>query len=168
MTKDDAARILEVPLNAKSKHADEAYARKRTKYLAQAQYATDPRERDVANNALGLLQDAYRTLTGKFGPILVKPTNAASARPSQDIRRVSLSVSPARSAKTRDHRSPTPVGNGKSRTLLSRFQDYVGYVRPIFAKSYFASPESAPAMAISAAMFLIALSIVVSIACRGR
>ncbi len=168
MTRDQAEKILGVAPHAKPREIDAAYAAKRQKYLTQAQYATNPHTRDVANNALVLLQGAHRVFTGKTGPVVVKPPRATASVAFQAIPRVALGGAPTTRARTRCAHTSATIGRPRWRLRAGRIREYVKIVRTQFARPCFASRESASAFIICALMFAIALAGVVSIACRGR
>jgi hypothetical protein len=159
MSKEEAARVLKVRPNATRRQIENAYESLRRIYVSKSQYATDPREREVANNALGLLQEAYQTLTGTPAPISIKPHLAPAATPSLSIPRASLGGRPAQ------HRAPARSHSQtiwkKSKPHATKRQDRwaPNWSWPLTFKMRMPTLEKAVASLICAVMFLIALLI---------
>jgi hypothetical protein len=150
MTTHEAAKIIEVTPNSKPRQIDAAYNALRHKYVARAQYSTVPSERDEANRALGLVQDAYRTLTGRPAPTRIKPMRAARTAPSSSIPRASLG-----GKRTRHGRS--------SSAARSRTHPHGGVTNPSRSrkttnKSPWTSAENTVAFAFTVAIFVLALT----------
>lgn len=155
----EALKILDVAPNSNPREIDNAYNALRHKYVTTAQYSTMPAERDWAINALGLVQDAYRTVTGRSAPASIKPSHVAPTAPSSGIPRASLrgalprSHAPAssRCRAVADQRS-SPRGARRDKKSVSRFRNAA-------QRSWPTSVENVVASLICVAMFLVALTI---------
>ncbi len=116
MTPDEARQLLELPPRYSRRDVDAAYAQLQHRYVQRLNYATDPRERDVASAAIALLREAYPVLTGKPPPTSIRPPCAAAAQSGGAIPRASMAGRPAgyrSGAKT--PRSPAAAGRAAPR-----------------------------------------------------
>ena len=140
--------------NAQPREVDAAFRSLHHKYLIRSQWSTKPGERDMANNALALLQDARRKLTGSHDSTKVKPFHAATAAASSNIPRASLGGKPTRrrqsGAATTPARSPTQARHSATNPNQRR---------KTATKSSRTNVEDVVAFVISVAIFLLALSI---------
>lgn len=93
MSPEVARKVLGLRASFSQKDIDQTYAGLLHKYTRQSQHATDPRERDLAHNALGILPEAYRALTHNSPPSRMKPPRPAIS--SNGIARASLAGTPA-------------------------------------------------------------------------
>lgn len=157
MTRLEAAKIFDVAPNSKPRQINAAYNALRHKYVRRAHYSTIPRERDEANTALVLLQDAYRVLTKKKAPARIKPSRAATTTPSSRIPRASLGGASPRSHEPARRRFRAVADKGASSTSAprgdgasSRPQNTPGRRRP-------ATIENKTAFVICTAMYVLAL-----------
>jgi hypothetical protein len=89
MTPEEARNVLGLPRNYTRKDIEVAYAQLCRKHVSRLNYATQPSERDVASRAAGILQQAYRKLTGDSPSAHLK-VSAAAARNPGAIPRASL------------------------------------------------------------------------------
>ncbi|MBP7935825.1 MAG: hypothetical protein KA354_14350 [Phycisphaerae bacterium] len=102
MSPEEARQNLGLPRKFTQQDVERAYAEQSRPYMLRAQHDTNPDEREVAKNALAVLQDAYHKLTGKSRPELIKPSGNMGQAASELIRHRSLNGScPSR------HASPT-------------------------------------------------------------
>lgn len=90
MTREEAAKIMELSPKTGLPKANAAYAAKLRALTTRSQYATDPADRDVAARSVGLLREAYQVLTGSPPPAHVQPDRQTPASPATP--RVSLST----------------------------------------------------------------------------
>ena len=90
MTREEARKLLGLPAHYTQRDIDAAYAERRAKYVSRSQYATKPSERDVATNALAIIQNAYHKLAGKSPSTSIKPPSAATKTTAATIPRASL------------------------------------------------------------------------------
>ena len=159
MTVHEAAKILNVPANARPKQIDAAFASLRRVYVTRSQYATVPCERDVAVVALAKAQEAYSVLAKAPPSTPIKPRRARSTPNVTGIPRVSLRPDgplrhkPGRAAAstaTGAARPATPAGGPASRRTPS------GPAQPSSCN------EKIAAFAISAVIFAIALLLLAS------
>jgi hypothetical protein len=162
MTENEAARVLNVRPNAKPREILEACNSRRREYVCRAQFATDPHERDVANNGLRILQDAYYSLTGTQVPNQIKP-HATGATQSQLIPRASLGARPVQQYPPTFDRSPTTTSNAESQSTGRRRWWAPSQVWVNGRRSWVPTPEKVVASLICGAIFLTALLI---FACR--
>lgn len=148
MTVEQAEKILNVRRGASRREIDTAYLLNRNHCMRRSQYDTCPKGRDHAHQALILLQDAYRTLTGESAPRQMPSKESARPDPGEHIPRASLvgKVTP---------RKPTPRRRRPN-------MDRIG-ATPRF--QWHSSRENLVASFICVSMFLIAL---VVLACVHR
>lgn len=96
MTNEEAEKILNVSRGTSRREIDTAYFLNRDHCMLRARFDTCPQQRDHAHQAMALVNDAYRSLTGDLAPPK-GPNNEMNKTESGDnIPRASLSgrVSP--------------------------------------------------------------------------
>ena len=163
MTKDEAPRILNVAPNSKRPEINAAYNTLRQEYVTKSQYSTDPGERSVANNALALLQDAYRERTGRPAPTHPKRKKAATTVQVSNIPRVSLGGSPARRhASSRGHPRRT-ASTARSSTPKRCASADRGRSGSASAGKQRVTRENIMAFVICTAMYMLALLILAKV-----
>ncbi len=142
MTREQAAKILEVSPNARQREINDAYSTLCRQYSTRSRFATKPDERDAAANALKFLQEAYREMTG-------------SARSNIPLRRRQppppSSAIPRRRLNARAVDKPAP-------SRRTRFE--IRIIWPFPWLTLLRRDERFAAAAICAAMFVIAMVIV--------
>jgi len=118
-----ARQVLELRANHSRRQLNAAYAAGCRKYAVLAQHSSNPREREVAANAMAALQDAYYTLAKTAPPTVLRGARSATPSPSAGIARCSLSgngSAPSASHKPRGRQcqAPTDVGIRAGRHLM--------------------------------------------------
>ena len=149
MTRDEAARLLNVKPNAMRGEVDKAFTSLRLHYVISQQLSTDPLKRDAAVRAIGLLQEAYVTMSGQSPDIAMPPPKSAPPIASDDIPRVTLGgrrVDSKRSTGT----SPKSAGQSKWEWRLQ-------FRWPILPALWSSNRETAVAKIICAVVFLLAI-----------
>jgi hypothetical protein len=119
MTKEEARNVLALPRKHTPRDIEAAYARLYPRYVSRLSYATRPSERDVASNAAGLLQEAYRVLTGRPPPTLVMLPAATARIATPDIPRASLAGRRSGQATAQAARQPATRRKPVARTTSS-------------------------------------------------
>jgi hypothetical protein len=140
VTAEEAEKILNIHRGASRQEIDTAYLLNRNHCMLRAQYDTCSKGRDQADQALILLQGAYRVLTGESATPQRPNNESPKPEPCDHIPRASLSgkIKP---------RTPTP-----RRRRLN--MDRIG---AMFKFQWPSSPENLVASFICVSMFLIAL-----------
>jgi hypothetical protein len=162
VSNDEAAKILNVPLSATRQQIDNAYESLRSKYANQSQYATDPRERQVAYSALILIQDAYPKMTGRQVPNQIMPRTTVATH-SERIPRVSLGAKAVQHSPTGSTRTPATASKPEYQPTGRQSWWIPSRVGVGGWKSWLPTPEKVAASLICGAIFLAALLI---LACR--
>lgn len=146
MTPDEARNVLNVREGAARGEIDTAFVLNRDHYMLQARFDTCPQRRDRAHQALALLNDAYRSLTGDQAPPQGAKNGMKRPESGDHIPRASLSgrVAP-----------PAPIKPDRRFNWLCILRDLS--LRP--------NPERVAASLICFAMFVISLLL---LACMQR
>jgi len=152
MTHDEAARLLNVKPNARRGEVDTAFTSLRLHYVIPQQLSTDPLKRDAAVRAIGLIQEAYATLTGQSPDSAMPPPKSAPPIVSDDIPRVSLGgrrVTPKRGS---TRKASSPAGRSLGEWLVQ-----VRWQWPVLPNPWKSNRETAVALAICAGIIFIAI-----------
>jgi len=152
MTRDEAARLLNVKPNAMRGEVDKAFTSLRLHYVISQQLSTDPLKRDAAVRAIGLLQEAYVTMTGQSPCLAMPPPKSSPPIASDDIPRVTLGgrrVAPKRGC---TGKAAPPAGRSLGELLV-----HVRWRWPVLPNPWKSNRETAVAMVICAGIILFAI-----------
>lgn len=149
MTRDEAARLLNITPNAKRGEVDNEFTSLRLHYANLLQFSTIPHVRDGAVRALGLIQEAYTKLTGQSAPSAMPTPKSASQIASDEIPRVSLG---GRRVDSKRSTGMSPKSAGQS-----KWEWRLQFRWPILPALWSSNRETAVAKIICAVVFLLAI-----------